>query len=100
MTPFDDYYESPFHGDESIEDPLLVEERWEMIHTYPREQAIEAGVLVPYSLTFHGKTHHICFTRELYDALTEILHKSSSPCVERVCLGFYDFALFVNPYPH
>ena len=61
--------EPPFHGDESIEDPLLVEERWEMIHTYPREQAIEVGVLVPYSLTFHGKTHDICFTRELYDAL-------------------------------
>ena len=52
--------------DELYYDPLEEDEAWEMIHCAPREQAIEAGALVPYQFAPVGSVDEVCFTRALY----------------------------------
>ena len=59
-SAFDDF-------DEPKLDPLSEEHRWELIHSYKRENAIEEGVLVLYPFTYEGREVKCYFSDQLYE---------------------------------
>lgn len=68
-----------FNDFDPFEDPFLADERWELIHCGPQADAIEAGVLVPYSLVHNGQSHPVTITRELY-----LAYQPYPTCLQRI----------------